>query len=216
MRKQQGFTLAEMMVAISIMGIVTAIAVPNYRRLQQRTRISQAHQGLKALFVGEAGLWSGGVTGQGINGSAQTSGGKTFCRASCYGPSRNGNWMDIPSGGEAVPWDFYTGWQPHVGEHCKAINFNLDAATYFWFSSTYQPGSSTTCSGGGNWISVLTCANNTPPPEGACLYKNEARYDFDGDGYTTRIRQFVRNNARNELYRDGSGIVDGDMDDAYF
>ena len=54
MRKlQQGFTLIELMIVVAIIGILAAIAIPNFQKFQARSKQSEAKANLKALFVSE-------------------------------------------------------------------------------------------------------------------------------------------------------------------
>jgi type IV pilus assembly protein PilA len=50
MRKATGFTLIELMITVAIVGILVAVAVPNFIRLQARSKQSEAKANLKALF----------------------------------------------------------------------------------------------------------------------------------------------------------------------
>ncbi|WP_157670990.1 Tfp pilus assembly protein FimT/FimU [Chitinibacter sp. GC72] len=48
--KHQGFTLIEMMITIAILGILLAIAVPNFTDWLNKKRIESAYQALNTLF----------------------------------------------------------------------------------------------------------------------------------------------------------------------
>ena len=50
---RRGSTLIEVMVVVSIIGILAAIAIPNYLRFQARAKQSEAKGNLKAIFTGE-------------------------------------------------------------------------------------------------------------------------------------------------------------------
>jgi type IV pilus assembly protein PilA len=57
MRKlQNGFTLIELMIAVAIIGILAAVAIPNFMRFQARSKQSEAKTNLKALFAVEKGF----------------------------------------------------------------------------------------------------------------------------------------------------------------
>jgi type IV pilus assembly protein PilA len=51
-RNPRGFTLIELMIVVAIIGILAAIAIPNFIRFQARARQSEANSNLKTLFTG--------------------------------------------------------------------------------------------------------------------------------------------------------------------
>lgn len=50
---QKGFTLIELMIVVAIIGILAAIAIPNFLRYQAKSRQSEARTNLGAIFVAE-------------------------------------------------------------------------------------------------------------------------------------------------------------------
>jgi type IV pilus assembly protein PilA len=51
-RPHRGFTLIELMIVVAIIGILAAIAIPNFVRFQARARQSEVSTNLKSLFTG--------------------------------------------------------------------------------------------------------------------------------------------------------------------
>ena len=51
MKKLKGFTLIELMIVVAIIGILAAIAIPNFLRFQARAKQSEAKQNFGAIFT---------------------------------------------------------------------------------------------------------------------------------------------------------------------
>ena len=78
-KKSRGFTLMELMVAIAIVGVLSAIAIPNYLRYRQKGLIGRATGDLKTIqrkiqdLGHDTGLWpnkkpAGGAVSMGAGG----------------------------------------------------------------------------------------------------------------------------------------------------
>ena len=52
-QKQGGFTLIELMIVVAIIGILAAIAIPNFLRYQAKSRQSEAKTNLGGVFVAQ-------------------------------------------------------------------------------------------------------------------------------------------------------------------
>jgi len=57
-RKQEGFTLIELMIVVAIIGILAAIAIPNFLQYQLKSRQSEAKTNLGAIKTSEVS-WQG-------------------------------------------------------------------------------------------------------------------------------------------------------------
>ena len=56
LKDNYGFTLIELMIVVAIIGILSAIAIPNFRKYQARARTSEAKLQLSSIYIGEASL----------------------------------------------------------------------------------------------------------------------------------------------------------------
>lgn len=58
MRKEEGFTLVELMVVVAIIGLLSAVAVPNFKKYQAKSKISEAKLQLSAAYTAQQAFFS--------------------------------------------------------------------------------------------------------------------------------------------------------------
>lgn len=56
-KKTKGFTLIELMIVVAIIGILAAIAIPNFLRYQQKSRQAEAKANLGGIFTSEVSYY---------------------------------------------------------------------------------------------------------------------------------------------------------------
>ena len=56
-RNKKGFTLIELMIVVAIIGILAAIAIPNFLKFQAKSKQSEAKTNLKGIYTAETGYF---------------------------------------------------------------------------------------------------------------------------------------------------------------
>lgn len=58
LKRQDGFTLVELMVVVAIIGLLSAVAIPNFKKYQAKAKMSEAKLQLSAIYTAEAAFYS--------------------------------------------------------------------------------------------------------------------------------------------------------------
>ena len=58
LKRQDGFTLVELMVVVAIIGLLSAVAIPNFKKYQAKSKMSEAKLQLSALYTAETSFYS--------------------------------------------------------------------------------------------------------------------------------------------------------------
>ncbi len=58
LKRQEGFTLVELMVVVAIIGLLSAVAIPNFKKYQAKSKSSEAKLHLSAMYTAEQSFFS--------------------------------------------------------------------------------------------------------------------------------------------------------------
>jgi type IV pilus assembly protein PilA len=58
LKRQEGFTLVELMVVVAIIGLLSAVAIPNFKKYQAKAKVSEAKLQLSAAYTAESSFFS--------------------------------------------------------------------------------------------------------------------------------------------------------------
>jgi type IV pilus assembly protein PilA len=58
LKRQDGFTLVELMVVVAIIGLLSAVAIPNFKKYQAKAKVSEAKLQLSAAYTAQQSFFS--------------------------------------------------------------------------------------------------------------------------------------------------------------
>lgn len=57
-QREGGFTLVELMIVVAIIGLLSAVAIPNFKKYQARAKVSEAKLQLASIYTAESAFYS--------------------------------------------------------------------------------------------------------------------------------------------------------------
>ena len=113
--RRGGFTLIELMIVVAIIGILAAIAIPNFLKFQLRSKTGEAKTNLAALRTAEEGY---------------------FAEYGVYIPS-----IDYPGVGTLTPAK--QTWAPAAGNGFDTVGWGPEGEVYYTYGATINVGAYT-------------------------------------------------------------------------
>ncbi len=165
MKKAKGFTLIELMIVVAIIGILAAIAIPNFLRYQLRSKFSELKTNVEAIYKSEESL-------------------RSSERVLCLNAA-TGVYVAFAQVPAAAPGPNKTVWLPADLVAASQLDWQVQGGTYgVYAAATAAPPTVTS-------PMVATCS--TVPPFGALgsALSIGASSDIDNDGVLSLVASFV-------------------------
>jgi type IV pilus assembly protein PilA len=202
-RRQEGFTLIELMIVVAIIGILAAIAIPAFINYVKRSKTSEAPANLKAMFTGAADLYTRGRSAQALLGRGAATANSTRCHTPALTTTNNVGGRAPNDQKYTLVWPADPGAAPD-SDAFVALNWQLSDPIYYQYNVN-------STGNGANAVSAgVLCGDTTAV--GAQIYALDAVGDLDNDGATSLFQLAVGVDSGNTLYRNAEIYVDNELE----
>ena len=165
-KTSKGFTLIELMIVVAIIGILAAIAIPNFLRYQLRSKFSELKTNVEAIYKSEESLRSSE---------------RVLCAKAMTGLYSAFSQTPAGAAGTASPAKIV--WQPTDLVAASQLDWQVQGATYGVYTAAIA-GQPTAPAG-----MVNTCPAPLGDLGGAVTISGQS--DIDGDGVYSLVAAFV-------------------------
>jgi type IV pilus assembly protein PilA len=124
----KGFTLVELMIVVAIIGILAAIAIPNFMKYQLRAKYSEVPTNIKSFYTAQKALIQAERTIAAAFGGDGVTTGAFFATGV------------LPLGCQALISGTRLQWAPADVGKAQAVDFIIDGATYGCYNSATAQG----------------------------------------------------------------------------
>lgn len=198
--KIRGFTLIELMIVVAIIGILAAIAIPNFIKFQARAKQSEPKANLKSLFTSQRAFF------------AERDTYSSSVADIAFVPER-GNRYTVYIGGPTLVS------RAGATQTVSTADTGYDADTFKGFASTVPATSNMTVSAAG--VGAATCALTTvgcvvTGNNGAFLGLSSGNIDNDSEVDSWAVSSMVltvTTSVTSEAQSNGPGIVTNQLND---